>query len=70
MDNIKLEELLDRIHSADETEINPIIDAITERFSEVWPEWELMVLSIQGHDPESHIEALLKSIDLLKSANE
>ena len=69
MKNINLEELLDRIHSADETEINPIINAITERFAEVWSEWELLTLSIQGHDNESRIDGLQKSIDLLKAAD-
>ena len=67
MQSIELEELLHRIYCATEEEINPIIDAITERFSEVWPEWELLTLSVQGHDRDSHIEALQKSIDLLCS---
>lgn len=65
MADIKTEELLNRIHGADEEEINPIINAVTERFSELWPEWELMTLSIQGHDRESHVKALQDSITVL-----
>lgn len=61
---ITSEELLNRILCAKE-ELQPIINAVTERFSELWPEWELMTLSIQGHDRESHIKALQDSIAVL-----
>lgn len=65
MTDIKLEELLERIYAANKEEINPILNAITERFAEIWPEWELMTLSVQGHDNDHRIEALQKSMDLL-----
>ena len=65
MADIKLEELLDRIYVADKEEINPIISAITERFTEVWPQWELLALTIQGHDRESHIKALQEALELV-----
>ena len=61
---ITSEELLDRIYCADKEEINPIINAITKRYSEVWPEWELLTISVQGHRPENHIKALQDSIAL------
>ena len=67
MQDIKLEKLLDRIYHATEEELNPILNAITERFSGFYPDWELLTLSVQGHDRDSHIEALQKSIDLLCS---
>ena len=59
---ITSEELLNRILCSKEEELQPIINAVTERFSELRPEWELMTLSIQGHDRESHIKALQDSI--------
>ena len=65
MRHIKLEELLDRIYCATEEELDLILNAITERFGELRPEWELAVLSIHGHEKESYIDALQKSIDLL-----
>lgn len=65
MTDIKLEELLGRIYYANEAEINPIIDAITARFAEVWPEWELLMLTVHGHINANRIEALQKSIKLL-----
>ena len=67
MQNITLEALLDRICCATEEELNPIINAVTERFSEVHPEWELATLSIHGHDKDSHIDALQQCVDLLKN---
>ena len=66
MTNINLEDLLDRIYCATEEELNPIINAVTERFSEVHPDWELATLSIRGHNRESHLDTLQRSIDLLK----
>ena len=65
MTDMKLEDLLDRINCATEDELNPILNAVTARFTEVWPEWELLTLTIHGHDKESHIEALQKSIDMV-----
>ena len=67
MADIKLEDLLDRIYCASAEELNSIINTCMERFSEIWPEWELMTLSVHGHDAESQIETLQKSIDLLCS---
>lgn len=65
MSDIKLEELLDRIYEASAEELNPILNAVTERFSELWPQWELATLSVQGHDRQNLADAMQKSIDLL-----
>ena len=65
MHDINLEGMLDRIHCASAEELNPIINACMERFSEIWPEWELMTLSVQGHDRQSHIKALQDSLAVL-----
>ena len=65
MTDIQLEDLLHRICCASAEELNPIINACMERFSEIWPEWELMTLSVQGHDKQSHIKALQDSLAVL-----
>lgn len=65
MTEINLEELLDRIYEASAEELNPILNAVTERFSELWPQWELATLSVQGHDRQNLADAMQKSIDLL-----
>lgn len=66
MEHISTDELLSRIQCASTEESGPILDIVAKRFSQVWPEWELLTLSIHGHDPASHVEALQKSIDLLQ----
>jgi len=65
MTEINLEELLDRIYEASAEELNPILNAVTERFSELWPQWELATLSVQGRDRQNLADAMQKSIDLL-----
>lgn len=66
MKEISLEELLDRIYSSGIDEINPIIEALTERFGELWPNWELATLSIPGHTAEAHITAFQQALDLIR----
>ena len=66
MKEITLDALLERIALADADEINAILNIISERFGEVYPGYELLSVTVQGHDPESQIDALQKSIGLLK----
>jgi hypothetical protein len=65
MADITLEQLLDRISSCSAEECNCLITAVNERFTEIWPEWELLTISVHGHDAKSHLEALQNSIRLL-----
>ena len=58
MKEITSQELIDRVLLADPNELNDVMDAVTERFTEIWPEWELMIMSIHGHTPEAHLETL------------
>ena len=65
MKEISLEELLDRIYCSSIEEINPILNAIRERFGELWPEWELTTLSVHGHTDEDHAAALTQALALV-----
>ena len=65
MNNILLDALLDRIFQATKEEINPLLNAVTERFEEVYPGWELLSITVHGHEIKDRKEALQKSIDLL-----
>ena len=67
MREITSQELLDRILRADSDELNDVMDAVTERFTEIWPEWELMIMSIHGHTAETHLQALDKSREMYES---
>lgn len=55
------QELIDRVLLADSDELNDVMDAVTERFTELWPEWELLIMSIHGHTAEAHLKALDKT---------
>ena len=66
MKEISLEELLDRIYSSGIDEINPILNAVAERFGELWPDWELAMLSIHGHTAEAHIDAFQQALNLIR----
>ena len=66
MKEITLNVLLERIARADADEINAILNMVSERFGEVYPGYELLTITVQGHDPQNQIDALQKSIDLLK----
>ncbi len=66
MKEISLQELLDRIHSASPEELNSILNTVIDRFAEIYPEWELMTITVPGHDRESRIQALQKSLSLLE----
>lgn len=67
MSNITLEALLDRICCAQEQELDGVCKALTERFSEIYPEWELLILSVHGHDAQSHMDALQASMDFFQN---
>lgn len=65
MHNINLETLMDRIYCAETDELDPILNAVIERFSEIHPGWELMAVTVQGHKTKDRIAALKSSIALL-----
>ena len=65
MKDISLEELLDRIYCSSIEEINPILNAVRERFGELWSDWELTTLSVHGHTTEDHAAALAQALALV-----
>ena len=68
MMELTTQELLERIHCAARDELNEIISAVTERFRELWPEWDLLTISVVGRTPADHIKTLEQSIRLLDAA--
>ena len=66
MQEITLDTLLERIAHAEADEITAIMNILSERFGEVNPGYELLTITIQGHDKQSHLDALQKTMDLLK----
>ena len=68
MKEITTQVLLERIHCADGDELNEIISAATERFRELWPEWDLLTISCEGRNPEDHIRTLERAVCLMAAA--
>ena len=66
MPEITTHALLDRIYAATAEEIPAILNAVTERFSEVWPQWELMTLAAESQNAEAQIRALQQGIALIR----
>lgn len=69
MKDVPLGALLESIAYANADEINAIMNVLSEHFGEVYPDHELLTITIQGHDRQSHLDALQKSMDLLKSCH-
>jgi len=68
MTEIKTQELLERIRRSDAEELNEIITAVTERFRQLWPDWDLLAISSEGRTPADHIRTLERSIQLMAAA--
>ena len=62
MKEITSQELIDRVLMANDMELNEVMDAVTERFAELWEDWELLIISLPGHSPDGHIKVLERII--------
>ena len=60
--------LLEGVLNADRDELNEIISAATQRFRELWPEWDLLTISCEGRNPEDHIRTLERAARLMAAA--
>ena len=69
MEKIKMEELLGRIGCADAGELNEIMAAVTDRFRELWSDWDLLLISCEGCTPQAHIKALEQGIRITAAAS-
>jgi len=69
MKETTMQDLLDRILCADTRELRCILDAVMERFSELFPDQELLTLAVPGSDPDRQIAALQQAIALLSNLN-
>lgn len=65
MKEITIQKLLDRILRANPDELNEVITTVENRFRELWPDWDIMIISSNGRTPEAHISTLQKYIQTL-----
>lgn len=70
MEHLIFQNLLDGILCADAGELRRILDTVMERFSELYPEQELMTLTVPGSDLDKQITVLQRTIALLSTLNE
>ena len=64
--NMELQELLERIHSADDYEITQIVSAVTARYAQRYPDYETMFLTLPKTNPEERrniVETALRTLE-------
>ena len=64
--NIPLEDVLYRIEHADHMEIDKMLQALRLRYSHVFPDWELMILSVKVGDEKERRESVRQMVDFLQ----
>ena len=70
MKKLSTDALIEGILSADASDFPSLLDALRERFSELFPDQELLTLTAPGSCPDDQIESLRKAAGLLSSLNE
>ena len=65
MTELTVQQLIDRILRANTLELRQILDAVRERFSELYPNRELMTFCAPGSDPDRQIALLQDAVRLL-----
>ena len=58
MNQISLQMLLDSILTANGEELKCILETAKMRYSEIWPECDLLFITAEGFTPEAHVHAL------------
>ena len=61
-----MNEIFKKIRRADDAEINEIIDALTQRYKEVYPDWEIMFLAMPRNDPDACLRRLEQIADFIR----
>ena len=61
---VKLDDILNQIGQADDLEINEIIQAVIHRYNTVFPDWEVIFLSLplQSKEREQLIEQSIEQL--------
>ncbi len=64
---IVLSRIRKRIRSADGDELNQLLHTVIQRHQELFPDWELAVLSLPRRDEEGRSKALTDAISMLQA---
>ena len=64
--DFELEEVLAYIEDADALEIDPILNAITRRYCRLFPDWDILFLSLP-REPEQRKHQLEQMLEHIKA---
>ncbi len=59
-----MQEILNKVQSMTEVELQELMDAIQQRYTEAYPEWEVLYLSLH-RDPALRQEEVKELLDFL-----
>lgn len=63
-----MEELLDRINEVKEGQIQQVLDAVLERYTELYPQWAVSVISVQRNaDRNLQIDQMIRLLESIKA---
>lgn len=62
-----MEELLDRINKVDEGQIQQVLDAVLARYTELYPQWAVSVISVlRNADRNLQIDQMIRLLESIK----
>ena len=62
-----MDELFEKIAQADEYEVEELLKAILRRYAEVFPDWEVSMVSLhKGADRKEQIDRIIKMLESMK----
>ena len=62
-----MEELLDRINKVDEGQIQQVPDAVLARYTELYPQWAVSVVSVfRNADRNLQIDQMIRLLESIK----
>ena len=67
---MEIQNVLDFIEQADDYELNEMMDAITERYQVLHPDWEVSYLALPKHDRHKRREILEFALKYEQKADE
>ena len=60
-------DLVEEIAQADEMEIESLLDAVVQRYAQLYPDWEISTISLEkSTDPKEQIEKMIAMLEEIK----
>lgn len=63
-----MQELLERIETIQEREIQQVLDAVLKRYEQLYPDWTVSTVSILRHaDKDKQLDQMIRLLEALKA---